>query len=184
MKFPYQRLVVVGTTSSGKSTMAKILSEKFNLEFIELDGLHWEANWVEAPDIVFRQRVETAISSDRWAVAGNYSIVRDLIWPRAQAVIWLDYSLWTILRQLIYRTFKRWRTQELLWGTNRESVWTHFKLWSQDSLYHWLFKTYWRRKREYPQLLSEPRHAHLTVFRFRSPREAEEWFASLLSRNV
>ena len=179
MKFPFQRLVVVGTTSSGKSTLAEILSGKLQLDFIELDALHWEANWVEAPDDIFRQRVETAISSERWAVAGNYSIVRDLIWPRADAVIWLDYPLWMIFCQLTRRTFKRWWSQELLWGTNRENLWMHFKLWSQDSLYHWLFKTYWRRKRETPQLLSEPRNAHLTVFRFKSPREAEEWVNDL-----
>jgi hypothetical protein len=48
-------------------------------------------------------------------------------------------------------------------------------LWSDESLYHWLFKTYWRRKHEYRQLLSEPRNAHLTVVRFKSPREAEAW---------
>lgn len=178
MKLPYQRLVVIGTTSSGKSTLAKILSDKLHLDFIELDALHWEPNWVEASDDVFRQRVETAISSDRWVVAGNYSLVRDVIWSRADAVIWLDYPLWTIFWQLTYRTFKRWWTQELLWGTNREDLRTHFKLWSQDSIYHWLFKTYWRRKREYPQLLSGPCNAHLTVFRFKSPREAEEWLTN------
>ena len=123
--------------------------------------------------------METAVSSERWAVAGNYNVIRDLIWPRAEAIIWLDYSLWTIFWQLTRRTFKRWWSQELLWGTNRENLWTHFKLWSQDSLHHWLFKTYWRRKRETPQLLSEPRNAHLTVFHFKSPREVEGWSASL-----
>lgn len=177
--FTFQRIVVIGATSSGKSTLAEILSEKLNLDFIELDALHWEANWVEAPDDLFRQRVEAAISAERWVVAGNYSVVRDLIWPRADAVIWLYYPLWTIFWQLTRRTFTRWWTQELLWGTNRENLWMHFKIWSDDSLYHWLFKTYWRRKREYPQLLSEPRHAHLTVFRFKSPREAKKWFTSL-----
>ena len=177
--FTFHRIVVIGTTSSGKSTLAEILSGKLNLDLIELDALYWEANWVKAPNAIFRQRVETAVSSEHWAVAGNYHIVRDLIWPRAEAVIWLDYPLWTIFWQLTRRTFKRWWTQELLWGTNRENLWVHFKLWSQDSLYHWLFKTYWRRKRETPQLLSEPRNAHLTVFRFKSPREAEEWVNDL-----
>jgi len=177
--FTFHRIVVIGTTSSGKSTLAEILSGKLNLDLIELDALYWEANWVKAPNAIFRQRVETAVSSEHWAVAGNYHIVRDLIWPRAEAVIWLDYPLWTIFWQLTRRTFKRWWTQELLWGTNRENLWMHFKLWSQDSLYHWLFKTYWRRKRETTQLLSEPRDAHLTVFCFKSPREAGEWSTSL-----
>lgn len=143
MKFPYQRLVVIGTTSSGKSTMAKILSRKLNLDFIDLDALHWEANWVEAPDDIFRQRVETAISSERWAVAGNYHIVRDLIWPRADAVIWLDYPLWMIFCQLTRRTFKRWWTQELLWGTNRENLWVHFKLSDLSTIFRRVCELFW-----------------------------------------
>lgn len=179
MQFPYQHLVVIGATGSGKSTLAKSLSEKLHLDFIELDALHWEANWVEAPDDIFRQRVEAAISSERWVVDGNYHMVRDLIWPRADAVIWLDYPIWTIFGQLTRRTFKRWWIEELLWGKNKENLATHFKLWSQDSLYHWLFKTYWRHKREYRQLLSEPHNAHLTVFHFKSAREAEEWLTGL-----
>lgn len=39
-EFPYQRIVVVGTTSSGKSTLAKALSERLGFKFIELDALH------------------------------------------------------------------------------------------------------------------------------------------------
>lgn len=179
IQFAFQRIVVIGTTSSGKSTLAEILSHKLKLDFIELDALYWAPNWTEAPHYVFRQRVETAISSERWIVAGNYSLVRELIWQRADALIWLDYPLWTIFWQLTRRTFTRWWTHELLWGTNYENLWTHFKLWSQDSLYNWLFKTYWRRKREYPHLFSEPRHVHLTVFRFKSPREVYAWVNDL-----
>ncbi|MBK7448180.1 MAG: hypothetical protein IPJ47_01655 [Anaerolineales bacterium] len=37
--FPYKRVVVIGTTSSGKSTLAKQLADLFALEFIELDAL-------------------------------------------------------------------------------------------------------------------------------------------------
>ena len=170
---------MVGVTSSGKSTLAEHLAQRFDLHFVELDALHWEPGWQEAPLEVFRARVERALEAERWVVAGNYSIVRDLVWPRAQAVIWLDYPLLTVLRQLTRRTFKRWWTQELLWGTNREPLWDHFKLWSQDSLYHWLFKTYWRRKREVPRLLSLPEHRHLHLIRFKHPGETQTWLEGL-----
>src|SRR5262245_16579581 len=140
--FPYQRIVVIGTTSSGKSTLAQNLATKLNVNFIELDALHWEPNWQEAPLEVFRERVSKATQVPAWVVAGNYHVVRDLIWPNAEALIWLDYSLPRIFWQLTRRTFTRWWTQELLWGTNYENLVVHFKLWSQDSLYHWLFKTY------------------------------------------
>ncbi len=76
---PYHRIVVVGTTSSGKSTLANRLAKKIGGDFIELDALHWEPNWVEAPNEVFRERVITATSLQSWVLAGNYSIVRDVM---------------------------------------------------------------------------------------------------------
>ena len=179
LSFPYKRVVVVGVTSSGKSILAEKLAKRFDLNYIELDALNWEPHWQAAPPEVFRARVEKATQAEKWIVAGNYHIVRDLIWPKAEAILWLDYPLLTVLWQLTRRSFTRWWTQELLWGTNREPLWTHFKLWSTDSLYHWLFKTYWRRKRDYPTLFSQPEHQHLKLIRFAHPNETEAWLKSL-----
>ncbi len=175
--FPFKRIVVIGTTSSGKSTLAKRLADQFALDFIELDALHWESNWREAPDEVFRARADKYTRAERWIVAGNYLQVRDIVWSRAEVVLWLDYSFPRVFWQLTVRTFRRGVLQEELWNGNREKLWWHFKLWSDESLYHWLFKTYWKRKREYPRLFAEPRYAHLTVVRLGSPREAEDWLA-------
>lgn len=177
--FPYRRIVVIGTTSSGKSTLAERLSARLGLDFIELDALHWEPNWKEADEEVFRARVVATTQAEGWVVAGNYHRVRDAIWPRAEALVWLDYSLWTIFWQLTRRTFRRWWRRELLWGTNRENLWMHFKLWSDESLYHWLFKTYWRRKRETPMLLAQPENAHLHLIHLHSPKETEDWLNGL-----
>lgn len=176
---PYRHIVIIGSTSSGKSTLAKQLADRFGYSFIDLDALHWEPNWTEAPLEVFRERVETAIQAPAWVVAGNYHVVRDIIWPQAEVIIWLDYSLPRIFWQLTRRTFTRWWKHELLWGTNYENLITHFKLWSEESLYHWLFKTYWRRKHEYPETLALPEHQHLKVIRFESPRETDEWLKQL-----
>jgi len=181
--FPFKRVIVVGTTSSGKSTLAKDLAERLSLDFIELDALYWEPNWQEAEDEVFRARVDTAAQSERWAVAGNYKVARDLVWPRAEAVVWLDYPLWTIFCQIRRRTFIRWWKRELLWGTNRENLCTHLKIWSDESLSHWLFKTYWRRKREFPLLFAQPENAHLSIIQLRSPEETKEWLKRFSSES-
>jgi adenylate kinase family enzyme len=179
LDFPSKRIVIVGTTSSGKSTLASQLAEKIGADFIELDALHWEPNWVEAPDEVFRERVETAIKSDIWVVAGNYSVVRDVVWRRAEAIIWLDYPFHIIFWRLITRTIRRVSTREKLFAGNVENGWTHLKLWSEESLFHWLFKTHWRRKREYPMLFALPENAHLTVIHFKHPKEAKDWMVNL-----
>jgi adenylate kinase family enzyme len=177
--FPYKKLIVVGTTSSGKSTLAEKLAIKLKLKYVELDALYWQPNWVGTPDDEFAAKVEEATRGKRWVVAGNYSRTRPITWSRAEAVIWLDYSLWIIFWRLFRRTWKRVFFKEELWNRNREHLWTHLKLWSDESLFHWLFKTYWRRKREYPQLFALPEYSHLRIIHFKTPRETEEWLASI-----
>jgi adenylate kinase family enzyme len=176
---PHRKWVVIGTTSSGKSTLARRLSERLGLDFIELDALHWQANWRPAEPEEFRAGVKKATGSNAWVVAGNYSEVRDLIWPKAQAVVWLDYPFLIVFWRLLKRTVRRGFTQEELWNGNREKFWWHLKLWSDESLFHWLFKTYWRRKREFPELLVQPEHIHLHLIHLQTPGQAEEWLASL-----
>jgi len=173
--FPYKKLIVVGTTSSGKSTLAEQLAQKFNLEFVELDALYWQPNWVGTPDDEFAAKVDEATSGERWVVAGNYSRTRPITWPRAEAVVWLDYPFPIVFWRLTKRTFRRTITREVLWETNMERFWSHLKLWSDESLFRWLFKTYWRRKREYPQLFAQPEHSHLKVIHFKTPKETTAW---------
>jgi adenylate kinase family enzyme len=149
------------------------------VDFIELDALHWEPNWVEAPNEVFRARVKTATRSSSWVAAGNYLVARDIVWSRAEVIIWLDYPFHIVFWRLLTRTISRAVTQEELWSGNREKLWPHLKIWSKDSLFNWLFKTYWRRKREYPMLFALPENAHLKVIRFKHPREADGWMSNL-----
>jgi adenylate kinase family enzyme len=177
--FPYKKLIVVGTTGSGKSTLAEQLAGKLGGDFIELDALYWGPNWTPAENDLFRSRVEEATLSPCWVVAGNYGRIRALTWPLAEAIIWLDYSFLLIFWRLTVRTFRRAITQEELWNGNRERFWWHFKLWSDESLFHWLFKTYWRRKREYPVLFAQPKYSHLKIIRFKKPRETTEWLQGI-----
>ena len=83
------RVVIVGSTGSGKTTLARQLSRLLDVPHTELDALNWEANWVMAPTDVFRQRTQDALKGDAWVVDGNYSAVRDLVWPRATVLVWL-----------------------------------------------------------------------------------------------
>jgi adenylate kinase family enzyme len=113
-----RRIVVVGTTGSGKTTLAAAIAARLGIPHIELDALHWEANWTEAPTDVLRDRITRALSGAAWVVDGNYGKVRDLFWSRADTVVWLDYSLPVILWQLAGRTLKRVVTREELWSGN------------------------------------------------------------------
>jgi len=177
--FPYTKMVVIGTTSSGKSTLAEQLADKLGLDFIELDALNWGPNWTAAEDETLRARVEQATRSPGWVVAGNYRITRPITWSRTEAIIWLDYSLWVIFWRLFWRTWRRVSAKEELWNGNREHLSTQLKLWSEESLFHWLFKTYWRRKREYSQLFAQPEYVHLNIIHFKTPQETDEWLENI-----
>jgi adenylate kinase family enzyme len=172
-----QRIVVVGTSGSGKTTLARRLSRALGIPHVELDALHWEPNWVEASDEVFRERVIKELKGDTWVVDGNYSKVRDIAWNRADTVVWLDYSLLVMLWRLTLRTFRRVFHKVELWGGNRESLRTAFL--SKDSIFLWVLTTYKRRRREYPQLLAKPEHAQMRRVHLTSPKAADAWLLSV-----
>jgi adenylate kinase family enzyme len=159
-----QRISIVGTSGSGKTTLARQISQRLAIPHIELDALYHEPNWTEAPTDVFRKRVEQALSGNSWVVDGNYSKVRDIVWSRADTVVWLDYPLPVIMRRLVRRTFQRVVKQEELWNGNRE---TWQKTFSRDSIILWALTTYRKHQSHYPILLSQPEYAHLKVVHLR-----------------
>ena len=176
MQQTHRRISVVGTIGSGKTTFARKTSQLLSAPHIELDSLHWEPNWVEAPDDLFRERVKQLLQGDSWVVDGNYHEVRDIVWDRADTVVWLDYSFRTIIARLTRRTLRRIRTSEQLWNGNREHI---RGLFTRDSVFLWAIRTYRKRRKQYPILLSKPENSHLTVVRLRSPSEAAEFLSRL-----
>lgn len=166
----FSRIVIVGTTGSGKTTLAQRISEKYGLKRIELDSIQWLPDWREIEKKEFVRLASQAVEAERWVVDGNYRIVRDLIWSKAETVVWLDYSFPRTFWQLFSRSIHRLVTRKELWAGNRES-WALF--FSRKSIMMWFFQTYWKKKRDYPVLLADPRYAHLKVFRVMSPRELE-----------
>jgi adenylate kinase family enzyme len=171
-----RRIVVVGSTGAGKTSLATALASRLSIPHVELDALHWEAGWAPASTPAFRDRVSQALAGDAWVVDGNYASVRDLVWPRADSIVWLDYSLPLIMWRLTRRTVHRIRTRHELWNGNRERLGTVF---SRESLYVWVFKTHGKRRREYPGFLREPEHRHLQVVRLSTSAEAKRWLTSL-----
>ena len=87
------RFSIVGTAGSGKTTLARRLAQRLGVPHVELDAIHWGPNWQPAEPDDFRQRARAALRGDAWTTDGNYRSVRDIVWGRAQAVVWLDYSL-------------------------------------------------------------------------------------------
>ena len=164
-----RKIAVVGTTGSGKTTVARRLAAHHDVPHIELDALHWGPGWTEPSPEDFQARVESALSVSGWVVDGSYhGKLGDLVLERADLVVWLDPPLRTILRRLWARTLQRIRQGDELWGGNRET-WRGAFL-SRNSLFVWALKTHLGRRRRYVERL-----ARYNMVRLRSAREAEAW---------
>jgi adenylate kinase family enzyme len=116
-----QRVVVVGTSCSGKTTFARKLAQTLGLAYIELDAIYWKPNWCARPLEEFRALVEKAIAGENWVVDGNYSKVRELIWKRATHIIWLNLPFYLVLGRVLHRTVRRILLREELFSGNRET---------------------------------------------------------------
>lgn len=176
-----QRLAVIGSSCAGKSTFARNLSELWDIPHVQLDALHWGPNWTPVPSEELRAAVDAATQGERWVIDGNYNSIRNLIWPRADTVIWLNYSFPTVWRRALIRTFSRAWNQEELYSGNRETF--RKALFSSDSILLWILQTYRRHRREFPQEFAQPQHAHLEVLEFRKPAQAAA-FLEQVARSV
>jgi shikimate kinase len=167
--------VVGGGSGAGKTTFARALATRMGVPMVELDALFHGPNWTPSPTEVFRQRILGATSGDAWVIDGNYSAIRDVTWGRADTLIWLDPPVTTALRRVFRRTNRRIRRREQLWNGNRETFRNAYL--SPGSLYVWVLRSHWGRRRTWPRILAQPEYRHLEVHRFRTPGEAAGWLA-------
>ena len=166
------RMMVVGTSGAGKTTMAKTIASELCLPHIELDSLHWGPGWqplTQTNPAEFTRRVSAAVSAEAWVLDGNYGVVRELVWRRATHVIWLDYDRSVIMYRVIKRSIVRAVNQTELWAGNKEN----WRSWFRPS--HpitWAWTTWRRRRKQLEELLECEEYKHLAVLRCRRPREA------------
>jgi len=172
-----RRIAVVGSAGAGKTTLAQRLAQRLALPHVELDALFWGPDWTPAPRDLFREKVGRALDGQTWATDGNYSAARDIVWGRADTLVWLDYALPLVMWRVTRRTLRRALTGQVLWNGNQERLRT--ALLSGDSLILYALRTHRRRRRDYARLARQPEYAHLHVVRLHSPLEAQRWLKSL-----
>lgn len=171
-----QRVVVVGSSCSGKSTVAARLAGLVGVPFVELDALFWKPNWVGSEDDEFREKIVEATAGDGWIVAGSYSRhAEPTIWPRAEAIVWLDFPLRTSLWRIVKRSWRRSRSNELLWGTNHEKFWPQLKLWDDESLLTFTWKNHRLKRDRYRSMMADPSWSHLRWVPLRNQAELDAW---------
>jgi adenylate kinase family enzyme len=165
------RFVVVGTSGSGKSAFARRLAARAGAPYVELDALYWDADWTPRPVDEFAAAVRAATEAQRWVVDGNYSVVRDVLWPRATHIVWLNFSRRVVFTRVVARTLRRVVSRQELWAANRESLRKAFL--SRDSILLWSFTTFGKNQAKYAKLRSGSAYPHLRWHELRTPAQAE-----------
>jgi len=172
---------VVGTSGAGKSTLAAALAGVLGADFLELDSVHHQADWVPLPTDEFRRRVASVVAGERWVVDGNYSKVRDLVWARADTVVWLDLPRRMVMRRVIWRSFRRAAGRVELWNGNREPWRNFFTLNKEESVISWAWQTHASIRAKFEAAMSDPANGHLRFVRLTSPAAVRRFLRSASS---
>lgn len=183
-----RRIHVIGNSGSGKSTVGARLAEVLRVPFVELDALNWLPDWqgLNATDPAeLDRRIADATCGDAWVVAGSYfEFSQRIFWPRLETVVWLDLPRSLLLRRVLARSWRRWRTKELLWGTNRENFWHQLMVWrGEDSLVWWVVTQHARKRAEMIAARADPRWSHIHFVRLSSDAQVQALLARVEERS-
>lgn len=170
-----RRINVVGTTGSGKSHFSRDLAQRLDVEYIQMDQLHWKPAWIESSTEELLTKLASRVSADAWVLDGNYSKTAAIKWQDADTIIWLDFSFFRTFYQLLCRTIRRVTTREELWpGTGNVETW-HGTFLSSDSILVWFLLTYSRNRRVFHALQHSSTLEHIQFVRLRSPAEVSRF---------
>jgi adenylate kinase family enzyme len=159
---------VVGSSGSGKSTLARALAGRLGVPHLELDAWYHQPNWQPLPAGELRSRVDAATRDGGWVVDGNYSTVRDIVWARADTVIWLDLPRRTVMRQVVWRTLRRVVLRVELWNSNRERWRNLLTRDPNENIILWAWQRHGTNRDRFLAASTDPAWRHLEFVRIRS----------------
>lgn len=102
-----ERILVLGSSGSGKSRFSKRLCAIMNREPVHLDALFWQPGWTPSEQGVWRRQVTSLVEKSNWIMEGTYESTLDVRLPRAQAVIYLDSSRYRCLWRASWRAVRK-----------------------------------------------------------------------------
>jgi adenylate kinase family enzyme len=178
------RVSVVGSSGAGKTTFARDLAGRLGVPHTELDSIFHQPGWTALPVDDFRAAVRGVAGEDAWVVDGNYSEVRDLLWRRADTVVFLDLPRHEVMSQLVPRTLRRVITREELWNGNREELRNLLSRDPEQSILLWSVTSHRRIRRRYVTAMHDPRWSHIRWVHLDSRRQADWWLARWSRSNL
>jgi adenylate kinase family enzyme len=167
------RILVYGVTGTGKTTLAARISELTGLPWHSVDDLTWERDWVPVATDEQRRRIAEVCAGERWILDTAYGKWRDVVLPRVELIVALDYARWVSLGRLLRRTFARIIDRRPVCNGNVETLRTTL---GHDSIIAWHFKSFARKRARIREWAADPAR---TVVRLTSPKQTRRWLATL-----
>lgn len=175
-----QRVVIVGNSGAGKTTLARALAEKLGLTHIELDSLFHQPGWTPQDPEIFRMNLidRMTAASEGWTICGNYKAVAwSTTMPYADTVVWLDLPRSVIMRRVTTRTLRRAITREELWNGNREPL-TNFYRWAPEkNIIRWSWTMHQQYRERYLAAMADGTWDHAEVHQLTSVEAVSEFLA-------
>jgi len=101
-----KRIMIVGQPGAGKSTLARMLGKVLDLPVVHIDLIHWHPGWIERDRDEKDRLIAQVHARDKWIFEGGRSVT----WPerldRADALVWLDFSLGVRSYRILKRRIK------------------------------------------------------------------------------
>lgn len=101
-----KRILVIGCCGAGKSTFAKKLHKILKLPLIHLDKYYHKPNWEEPEKKEWERILFQLVKENKWIMDGNYANSFNIRIPRADTIIYLDYSSFNCLIRVVKRVVR------------------------------------------------------------------------------
>jgi adenylate kinase family enzyme len=174
LPFRPERVLIAGVTGAGKTTLADRLARLWGLRQVEIDGLFHGPGWT--PRVEFLDDVRSFAAERRWVTEWQYTSkgTDEILAPRAQVAIWLDYPYRAVRARLLRRSISRSILRTPMWNDNVEKpIWRLLSGGPEENLLAWQKATLHKWTERMPDY--EAAFPELTIVRLRDPRETERW---------
>ena len=166
-----RRIAVLGCSGSGKSTLAAALAARLGLPCMATDAVFWTGDWRPTPAAEVRAWLAAATTAERWVTDGNFDGDRDLLWARADLIVWLDLPLAAVLGRALRRNLGWWLSGSRVWGGQRMTLGRAF-----GGVQH-VLRSHEQKRRTYPDWLAE---LDARTVRIARPAPTDEWVRTVI----